>query len=316
MKDGGKSSNGLAIPYAFALFVSAFLLFSIEPMVAKAITPLLGGTPAVWISCMLFFQVLLLAGYVYVHASLTWLGARKQAILQLLLVLLPFLALPIVIDGEQVRGWNRDTNPTFSLLFLLARSVGPGFVVLSMSGPLLQGWFAALPAPGNAPRNPYVLYAASNAGSVAALAAYPVVIEPHIGLKRQFELWYHGYFAFVALVAVSALILLSLRRQAAPSAPEAVEAALEDGPRWRKRLTWAALAFVPSTYMMGLTTFITTDVAPIPLFWVLPLLLYLVTFILVFSGRQLFSDHPGRDAGLHLVGHGRERGHSGAAPSA
>src|SRR5437879_3729938 len=105
--------NGLALPYAFALFVSAFLLFSIEPMVAKAITPLLGGTPAVWISCMLFFQVLLLVGYVYVHASLTWLGARKQAILQLLLVVLPLLALPIVIDGEQVRGWNRDTNPTF-----------------------------------------------------------------------------------------------------------------------------------------------------------------------------------------------------------
>src|SRR5438128_6565326 len=106
MRDGGASSTGLAIPYAFALFASAFLLFSIEPMVAKSITPLLGGTPAVWISCMLFFQALLLAGYVYVHASLGWLGARKQALIQLGVCILPLLVLPIAIDSEQVRGWH------------------------------------------------------------------------------------------------------------------------------------------------------------------------------------------------------------------
>ena len=307
--DPRRSKRGLR--FALALFASAFLLFSIEPMVAKSITPLLGGTPAVWISCMLFFQALLLAGYMYVHASLGWLGARRQALVQLVLIGLPLLAMPAVVDSEQVRAWNHDTNPTFSVLLLLARTVGPAFAILSMSGPLLQGWFAALPpeAPGllgptfNAEgssqvggRDPYVLYAASNAGSVVALAAYPVLIEPFVGLKRQFAVWHNGYFAFVVLVAMSALPLLMPRRPGEQE-PVSSEPRPDETPserrhrvRWRSRFTWAALAFVPSTYMMGVTTFITTDVAPIPLFWVLPLLLYLVTFILVFANRQLFSD--------------------------
>ncbi|WP_394838157.1 fused MFS/spermidine synthase [Pendulispora rubella] len=295
--DPRHSKRGLR--FALALFASAFLLFSIEPMVAKSITPLLGGTPAVWISCMLFFQALLLAGYMYVHTSLGWLGARRQALVQLVLVGLPLLALPAVVDSEQVRSWNDTTNPTFSVLLLLARTVGPAFAILSMSGPLLQGWFAALPPsdPSKAgARDPYVLYAASNAGSVVALAAYPFLIEPFIGLKRQFAVWHNGYFAFVVLVAMSALPLLMPRRpgdvEPATSTPRPDETPSErrQRVRWRSRITWAALAFVPSTYMMGVTTFITTDVAPIPLFWVLPLLLYLVTFILVFAKRQLFSD--------------------------
>jgi len=287
------SRQAIVAPFAVALFVSAFLLFSVEPMMAKAITPLLGGTPAVWISCMLFFQILLLVGYLYVHISFRYLGTRKQALVQLALVALPLFLLPIVIREEDVQGWNRTDNPTISLLLLLARSIGPAFVVLSMSGPLFQSWFAALPNTPEGKRDPYVLYAASNAGSVAALAAYPFLIEPLIGLKSQFSLWHGAYIAFGALVIFSAfpLILSKKSDDSAAAAPEA--SAPTDRPsrsRWHTRFLWCGLAFVPSTYMMGLTTFVTTDVAPVPLFWVVPLLLYLVTFIIVFSNRQLLPD--------------------------
>jgi len=202
-----EARTGVLAPFAFAMFASAFLLFSIEPMVAKAITPLLGGTPAVWITCMLFFQMLLLAGYIYVHGSFSWLGVRKQALLQLVLVLVPLLFLPIVIDDSAVQGWDQTKDPTFHVLLLLTTTVGPAFFVLSMSAPLLQGWFAALPSKTGVPRDPYVLYAASNAGSVVALAAYPCLVEPFIGLGHQFTLWHKGYIAFVLMVALSALPL-------------------------------------------------------------------------------------------------------------
>jgi hypothetical protein len=268
-----------AVRFAAALFVSALLMFSVQPMIAKAVTPLLGGAPAVWITCMLFFQALLLLGYAYAHASLRFLGARKQAALHLVLLLLPLLVLPVVVDAEVVRAFPRQSDPSWRLLLLLLAALGAPFFVLATSAPLLQGWFARVDQ-----RDPYVLYAASNLGSVVALAAYPALVEPFVGLATQTR-WWHG--AYVVFVALSALCALSLMR-ARDVVPHGEATTMALG--WRTRAAWFVWSFVPSAYLMSVTTYITTDVAPIPLFWVLPLLLYLVTFIVVFGKKdQNFS---------------------------
>ncbi|WP_394843506.1 fused MFS/spermidine synthase [Pendulispora brunnea] len=244
----------------------------------KAITPLLGGASAVWITCMLFFQALLLAGYVYAHVVLRWLGARRQALLQLAVVLVPLFFLPIHVDADAVRGWSGGGDPALRLLLLLAVTAGPPFFVLSTSAPLLQGWFASL----KTGRDPYVLYAASNAGSVAALTAYPLLVEPLVGLSHQMSYWGYGYCVFILAVAFCAVTLF----RAAPPDSMPLAVAAEEAVSWKRRVSWFVLAFIPSTYLMGVTTHITTDVTPIPLFWVFPLLLYLVTFILVFAKKQ------------------------------
>ncbi|WP_394832973.1 fused MFS/spermidine synthase [Pendulispora rubella] len=265
--------------FGAALFVSASLLFSIQPVVGKAITPLLGGASAVWITCMLFFQALLLAGYVYAHVVLRWLGARRQALLQLAVVLVPLFFLPIHVDANAVRGWSGGGDPALRLLLLLTVTAGPPFFVLSTSAPLLQGWFASL----KTGRDPYVLYAASNAGSVAALTAYPLLVEPLVGLSHQMSYWSYGYCVFILAVAFCAVALF---RSAPPDSMPLAAAATDEAVSWKQRLSWFVLAFIPATYLMGVTTHITTDVTPIPLFWVFPLLLYLVTFILVFAKKQ------------------------------
>jgi len=263
--------------FSSTLFLSAFLLFSVQPMVGKSVLPLLGGTPAVWNACMMFFQAGLLAGYAYAHLATTRLGARRQAGLHLFVLLLPVLSLPIGVP----EGWTppTDAHPLPWLLLVLLLRVGLPFFVISASAPLLQKWFADTDHPSA--RDPYFLYAASNLGSFAALISYPTLIEPMLPLLMQSRLWAVGYWAFALLIVGCAQLLWSSRAPA--SAPSRVEPAAPLSVT--RRLWWLLLSFVPSSLLLGVTTYLSTDIAAIPLLWIVPLALYLVSFVLVFATR-------------------------------
>jgi hypothetical protein len=276
----------LPILFALTLFLSATLLFLVQPMIAKMILPLLGGTPAVWNTCMVFFQAALLCGYASVHTTTAWLGSRRQILLQVVLLALPALVLPIGVAGSWVP--PADANPIPWLLGLLLVSAGLPFLVVSTTAPLLQKWFAGT-AHASA-RDPYFLYAASNLGSMVALLSYPVLVEPNLTLAAQTELWAVGYAVLAALVLGCALVAWRGASAAPASAPPSADTA-PAATRCRlpasRRLRWVLLAFVPSSLMLSVTTYLTTDIAAIPLLWVIPLAIYLLTFILVFARRQL-----------------------------
>jgi hypothetical protein len=270
--------------FGTALFLSAALLFLVQLMIGKMILPIFGGVPAVWNTCMVFFQAALLAGYAYSHASVTWLGSRRQAGPHVAVLLLPLLVLPISISPTWAP--TGSANPVAPLLALLVVSVGLPFFVVATSAPLLQKWFAES---AHGASDPYVLYAASNAGSMLGLLAYPVLIEPYLSLRLQSLSWMAGYGVLIALSIACAVILwrsapLPLRKgqcdavqHTQGAGPQALPTA---GTRWR----WLAYSFVPSSLLLGVTTYLTTDVAPVPLLWVIPLVIYLLTFILVFGG--------------------------------
>jgi len=275
--------------YAATLFVGATLLFAVQPMVGKMILPLLGGTPAVWSTCMVFFQTALLAGYAYAHASATWLSASRQAVLHLVLLVMPLAVLPLAIDPGRVVGG--EANPVLGVLLLLSVSVGLPFFVVSATAPLLSRWFTHTGHP--AAGDPYFLYAASNLGSMLALLAYPTLIEPRLHLRdhgwlSQTALWSIGYLLLAGLIAACAATLRwSAARPAASSSTGAPDGAVMPtvgaGPRLGRRLYWVALAFVPSSLLLGVTTYVTTDIAALPLLWVLPLAIYLLSFIIAFG---------------------------------
>jgi hypothetical protein len=309
----------MLLVFALTLFTSAFLLFLVQPMVGKMVTPLLGGTPAVWNTCMVFFQALLLGGYAYSHTATAWLGARKQAVLHLLVLVVPVFFFPLAVDRSRALGADRD--PVWTVLVLLTFSVGVPFLVVSTSAPLLQKWFASTDHP--AARDPYFLYGASNLGSMLALLGYPTLVEPNWSLADQRLMWCVGYGVLAALGVACAVCLwrAAPARNSTGEAPPPVgdESALPVPPtafakkpiQYRghgshhvkstppvqmvqttgmvgditalRRLRWVLLAAVPSSLMLGATTYMTTDIAAIPLLWVLPLTLYLLSFILVFS---------------------------------
>ncbi|MCR4411325.1 MAG: fused MFS/spermidine synthase [Thermoguttaceae bacterium] len=275
--------------YALTLFASATLLFFVQPMFAKMALPLLGGTPAVWNTCMVFYQAVLLLGYLYAHFSTKWLGPRRQAAVHLAVLLLPWLVLPIGIAANQLP--TGGENPVPWLLLLLTVSVGLPFFVVSASAPMLQAWFAATGHPSA--RDPYFLYAASNLGSMLALLGYPVLIEPHLTLAAQSRYWAIGYAVLSVLTFGCAVLLWRWRRaddaadRAGPIDRTPDAAGRMAAPTAAQRLRWLALSFAPSSLLLGVTTFIQTDLAAVPLFWVLPLALYLLTFVLVFARRPL-----------------------------
>ena len=269
--------------YSATIFLGAGLLFVVQPMVGKMVLPLLGGTPAVWSTCMVFFQGALLLGYAYAHASARWLGVRRQAVLHVLVLALPLAVLPLGVDARFLRGGS--VNPVLDVLLLLTVMVGLPFVVVSASAPLLQKWFASTGHP--AARDPYFLYAASNLGSMLALLGYPFVIEPRLSLRTaewwsQTRLWTGGYLV-LAVLTVACAIALWRTRQASEAAMAADTAESDDAPALRERVRWVALAFVPSSLLLGATTYITMDIAAVPLLWVLPLATYLLTFIVAFG---------------------------------
>jgi hypothetical protein len=262
--------------YGLTLFVSALLLFSVQPMFAKMVLPKLGGAPAVWSVAMVFFQVVLLAGYAYAHLLNRAVRPRRAAMFHLLLIGVTALMLPIAVAP----GWVAPpSNGTALWLFgLFAVSIGLPFFTLSASAPLLQAWFAASGHPQAG--NPYVLYAASNLGSFVALFAYPVVVEPILTLKTQTVVWSFGFGLFAVLLVIAGLF-------ASCAAP----AVAQDGPQDEvrsstiERMRWIVLAAVPSGLVIAVTAHLTTDIAAAPFLWVLPLAIYLLTFVAVFRER-------------------------------
>jgi hypothetical protein len=272
----------VALAFTLAVLLSAALLFVVEPMFGKMVLPLLGGSPGVWTTCMLFFQAALLLGYLYAHVGPTWLGLRRHTLLHLALLALCLVLLPIGVSGT---GGNfRLEHPTLWLLLVLTISLGAPFVLLSSTGPLLQVWFSRTSHPSA--HNPYFLYAASNAGSLIGLLSYPFLIEPAITLKGQTEFWSWGYVLLVALVFVSAAALKLPAGTAPGTGTPAVPAAQVSR---RTMLRWTLLAFVPSSFFLALTTHATTDIAAVPLLWVIPLVLYLLSFTMVFGRRTWVS---------------------------
>ncbi len=279
----------MILVFVLTALVSASLLFLIQPLFAKMALPLLGGAPNVWITCMVFFQAMLLAGYAYAYLSARWLSMPRQVALHALVVLAPVMVLPIGISA--VSAPLADGNPTLWLLGLLTVTVGLPFLAVSASAPLLQRWFSLGFHAHSA--DPYFLYAASNAGSFAGLAAYPLLLEPLLKLGQQSELWGGGYAVFAGLIALSAWI--ALRRAATGQAalefapPDPSIEIVAGGMHWRRRLWWIALAFVPSSLTLGVTTVLTTDIAAVPLLWVVPLMIYLASYILVFARERRYS---------------------------
>ena len=297
------------ILFSVTIFVSASLLFLVEPMFAKFILPLFGSTPAVWTGSMMFFQMALLIGYLYVHATTAWLGARKQAVLHLAVVLLPLLVLPLAVPADE---WapSSEANPILLLLGLLLVSVGLPFFAISTTNPLVQRWLADTDHP--AARDPYFLYRASNLGSVIGLLGYPLLVERELTLDTQGIVWSVGYGLLLILVLASAVMLWRSPRPSVAKGEEAAEPLAGDPvsgggspqtadpslvaePREERltlvrRLRWIGLTFVPSSLMLGVTAFITTDITPIPLLWVIPLSLYLFSFVVVFSPSQRMPD--------------------------
>ena len=272
--------------FACTLFVAGALLFLVQPMFAKMVLPLLGGSPAVWNTAMVFYQVALLVSYLYGHASHRWLSRAQQVTLHLVLLALPLLVLPIAIPA----GWRppTDVTPIPWMLRLMAVAIGLPFCVVATTSPLMQSWFSRLDHP--AAKNPYALYVASNAGSMLALLSYPLLLEPSLPLGAQSQLWTVGYGVFALLSASCALVVWRSRKAAVPRGevnPGVPAERAAQPPDFGRRMRWLLLAFVPSSLMLSVTMYLSTNIAPIPLLWAAVLALYLLTFILAFASRPL-----------------------------
>lgn len=278
----------MLLVFALAIFLSAGLLFLVQPMTAKWILPLLGGTPAVWNTAMVFYQAVLLLGYGYAHVVSTKLRLRGQVAVHAGVMLLGAIALPLALPA----GWTPPAEadglgPIAWMLGLLAVMVGGPFLVVSTTGPLVQRWFSRTDHAQAS--DPYFLYAASNAGSLIGLLAYPLLVERALDLRAQGWAWTIGYGVLALLVIGSGVIALRRSKAAqsvAPSAP-ATELAPEPALSWQRRATWVLLAAVPSSLTLGCTQYISTDLAAVPLLWVIPLTIYLLTFIVAFSRWRL-----------------------------
>ncbi|EAP97553.1 hypothetical protein JNB_18823 [Janibacter sp. HTCC2649] len=261
------------------VFLGAALLFMVQPMAAKLTLPSFGGSATVWSTSSLFFQLLLLLGYVYAHVTTHWLGARWQPRLHVLVLLLPLVALPIALPIDAAPG---ASSPILWLLRVLTLMVGLPFLVLSATGPLMQRWYAW--SGGPRADDPYFLFAASNLGSFIGLLAYPFFIEPTLPLSQQRMAWSGAFVLFLAFMATCAAVMRP-SKSTAPVHQEAHSRAATR-PHAKTLLLWTFLAFVPSSMMIASTAHLTTDVAPIPLLWVLPLAAYLLSFVAAFARRS------------------------------
>jgi hypothetical protein len=278
LRAGSTHGRGTLAWFGGTMLLGAFLVFSIQPMFARMALPLLGGAPAVWNTAMVFFQSALLAGYAYVHLLSRGLGPRGQIAGHLGLLALASLSLPVAIGAD----WHPPVGGASIpwLIELMAWTIGLPFVAVAATAPLVQRWFAASGHP--AASDPYFLYGASNVGSVFALVSYPLLIEPRLTLHQQGVLWSAGYGVLGLAIAGCALVVWGgTPRSSTPpvaTAPEQGEAI-----DWPRRLRWLLLALVPSGLLLAVTTHITTDLAAVPLLWVVPLALYLLTYVIAFA---------------------------------
>jgi spermidine synthase len=269
-------SSALVRLFAATLFMSAFLMFLVEPMIARILLPSLGGAPAVWNTCLVFFQAMLLVGYGYAHGATQYLGIRRHIVLHSLLLLLPLIVLPIAVRQSPPQGLE---SPTLWLMLTLLGSIGLPFFVLSTSAAVMQKWFSA--TNDGAAADPYFLYAASNLGSFIALMAYPLVVEPNLRLQDQATLWTAGYVVLIVLSFACAAVVW--RSPAPMSGTTSTAGVQSEALSWGRRGRWIALAAVPSSLLLAVTNYISTNVASVPLLWVLPLGVYLLTLVIAFS---------------------------------
>ncbi len=280
------------LPYAFTIFTGAFLLFQVQPLIGKYLLPWFGGTPGVWTTCLLFFQVLLLGGYAYAHFSSTRLKPRGQAILHLLLLAAALLLLPIV----PAESWKAHVagNPVGHILLLLTVTIGLPYFVLSATGPLMQHWFSG----ANPGVSPYRLYALSNIGSLLALLSYPVLFEVKFSRHAQATLWSGGLGFFAVCCGYCAVRRWRHTGDAGPAADAATSAA-PPAP-WSDKVLWLGLPAIASALLLATTNKLCQEVAVIPFLWVLPLALYLLTFIVCFDHARWYR--PGLFAALFVAG--------------
>jgi len=278
---GSAPAPVLLLSFASTLFLSALLLFAVQPMFAKMVLPVLGGSPAVWSVAMCFFQAALLAGYAYAHC----LSARIRTPLAVIIHLCVMLAAVYLLPLGIAQGWGRppETGLHLWVLGLFAASIGVPFFALAGNAPLLQAWFAK--TGHRHADDPYFLYGASNLGSLLALLSYPVVIEPAATLAQQGTAWSLGFKVLALMVGLCGLAMLVSRR---PKEAKSQSTALASGPvTGQQRLAWTGLAFVPSGLLVAVTSHISTDVAAAPFLWVLPLALFLLTFVVTFQRKPV-----------------------------
>ena len=269
-----------AAVFTAAVFLSASLLFSVQPLFAKVVLPLLGGAPAVWTTAMLFFQAVLIGGYLYAHLLTRYVPLRGQIAVHVTLWLAALLTLPIGLPD----GWRIDPSSAvqWQTLLLFAVGVGAPYALLSANAPLIQSWYARTGGPSA--DDPYFLYGASNAGSLLSLLAVPLIAEPFFGTKATIAAWTAGFVLFGPL-----LILSALRCRAGA-------AARHEGPAGRAEISpaqvgrWLLMAFVPTSLMLGMTTKVSTDLGSLPLVWAVPLAIYIGTFVLTFTNRPPLGD--------------------------
>ena len=272
--------------FAATLFLSALLLFSVQPMFAKIVLPRLGGSPSVWAVSMCFFQAVLLAGYCYAHALNRFLSPRIAPLAHLVLLAVALLALPIGLPASVSEPPAGDVY--LWLIGTLGLGVGLPFFAVSANAPLLQSWFACTQS--RHAKDPYFLYGASNLGSLVALLAYPFVIEPFVGVASQTKVWTTGFFLLaLAIAACGFLLRESVPANAIDDLTEKPATRAVARPAWSQRLSWIGLAAVPSGLLVAYTNYLSTDIASAPFLWVLPLAMFLATFILTFTERPPLS---------------------------
>ncbi|MCL2469251.1 MAG: fused MFS/spermidine synthase [Alphaproteobacteria bacterium] len=276
-----KVSSALPL-FVLTIFSSAFLLFLVQPLIAKQLLPVFGGSAVVWNVCMLFYQALLLCGYLYAHLLASFFSVKKQYIIHIIFLLLSLMLLPIGFSAELVETTG-GRIPELRIFLLLGAAIGAPFFFLSASAPLLQRWFLEA-GESKENKNPYFLYAASNFGSFLALFAYPFVIEPFSSLLWQLKAWSFFYF-LLTLLFVNLGVFLKKKKEAVIAKQE-----IKEKIRPEIVLKWIVLAFFPSSLMLGLTQYITTDIAPVPMLWIVPLALYLLTFVIAFADRKSYSE--------------------------
>jgi hypothetical protein len=262
---------------AATLFLSAFLLFMCQPMVGKMLLPYLGGAASVWTTCVLFFQFMLLLGYVYAHWLARVSDVRKQILTHALILFLPLVFLPIHFRPASSESFS--LHPLLKVMAILMSSTAIPFFVVSTTAPLVQNWFSR--TTHSASSDPYFLYSASNAGSLAALIAYPFVLEPRIGVSAQSRLWLVGYIVLMLMFVLSVVAL----RASQASQREDFEQTYRGAADWKSRFYWIAASFIPSALMLAVTNHIAANIGSVPFLWLVPLAIYLLTFILAFARR-------------------------------
>jgi hypothetical protein len=294
------------VVFTVAIFTSASLLFVVQPMVGKLLLPKLGGAPAVWNTCMLFFQATLLAGYLTAHLVTRHVGLGWQVVLFLVGLCLAFTTLPLSIAPDSISSLVQGADPNSWLIGVLIQRVAPVFFMLSITSPLLQHWFGNIGHPrGN---DPYFLYSASNIGSILSLLLFPFVLEVSWGVGELAQGWKWGFGLFIGIAAIGGVLSLQRSKSFLSASSNSYPTGADPATKkvaciaWTRRAYWIVLSLIPSSLMLGVTTYISTDVSSVPLIWIVPLTIYLLTFVFAFARKQWFTSYwLGRVAALLIV---------------